>query len=989
VGQTREEFVREAAAAAQGRLTGKTGRVFWRSVDELAQTREFREALEAEFASVFADLSDVGRRSVLKAMGASLAMMGIAGCSAHGDKRALPYVDAPEFASADKPKLYATAVTMAGYAQPVLGTTHAGRPTKLEGLPEHPASHGATDAFTQAALLGLYDPDRSQSPRFQGRPAAWAAFDQAMVENAARLNARQGKGLRLLIGAHTSPTLARQLTEFGRRFPQARWHVFEPVDDGPRLEAARLAFGNPLERQLRLDQAEVVVSLDDDLLGPGPHQTRHAGLWATRRRAFQRGEGDSALWVAEPTPSLTGVMAGDRLISPHARIGALTQAVAAALGENVAAPSLGAREQQWVQAAAGALSDARGRGLLSVGAHHDSEVQALALVVNARLGNIGSTMTFTEPLLLFPPDGSDSFSALMRDAHAGEVDTLAIFDGNPVFAASPDFRVGEALARVRLRIHTGLHYDETAAQCHWHAPIQHALESWSDARSIDGLVTIGQPLVRPFYDVRSHNGLLETLQGRLDSSDYDLVAATWRAAWGDRFDERWRQALYRGFVDASAPPPIVPTPREVTPLSAALAAPSKGVTVLFRPDPCIWDGRFANNPWLQELPKPLNKVTWDNVVAVSPGLAKQHGLANGDVVRLSLDGRAIEGPVWVTPGQERATVTVFLGYGRQIADQVGDGHGYDAYRLRSAASPWALTGVQLVRTGASRTLASTQLHSALQGFDFVRTVGSEMARAEREGPSAASQEPSLYPDYAYDSPSWGMSIDTDVCIGCNACVTACDAENNVPMVGREQVAMGREMHWLRIDHYHEGDPDDPKIYFQPVPCMHCEKAPCEMGCPVNATVHAPDGLNLQIYNRCIGTRTCSSFCPYKVRHFNWFDYTGKDAPELQAARNPNVTVRSRGVMEKCTYCIQRISDARITAKLEGRPIADGEVKTACQQACPTEAIVFGNIKDPKSAVSGRKRSARDYTLLEEVNTRPRTTYLARIEDPTTRRGGKG
>jgi molybdopterin-containing oxidoreductase family iron-sulfur binding subunit len=357
------------------------------------------------------------------------------------------------------------------------------------------------------------------------------------------------------------------------------------------------------------------------------------------------------------------------------------------------------------------------------------------------------------------------------------------------------------------------------------------------------------------------------------------------------------------------------------------------------------------------------------------------------VVRLSQGPRAIEGPIWVTPGQERATVTVFLGYGRSLPDQVGDRLGYDAYRLRSAASPWALSGVQLTPTGARQTLASTQLHTALEGFDFVRTVDPALARTERKGPPKASQEPSFYPDQPVESPAWGMSIDTDVCIGCNACVTACDAENNIPMVGKDEVANGREMHWLRIDQYYEGEPDDPDFYFQPTPCMHCEKAPCEMGCPVNATVHGPDGLNLQVYNRCVGTRTCSSFCPYKVRHYNWFDFTGKDPPELQAARNPNVTVRSRGVMEKCTYCIQRISDARIQAKIEGRPIADGEVKTACQQACPTQAIVFGDVADPKTAVSGKKRSARDYTLLEEANTRPRTTYLARIADAGGRSGG--
>ncbi|HWE48131.1 MAG TPA: 4Fe-4S dicluster domain-containing protein [Caulobacteraceae bacterium] len=959
------------------RLTGRTGRQFWRTLREHAN---LDEAIETEFAAAFEGLSDRGRRELLKVMGASLALLGVAGCSQQGDVRALPYVTQPESETPDRPKHYATAVIMAGWAQPVVGTTHVGRPTKLEGNPNHPASGGATDAFTQAAILGLYDPNRSQGPRFQGRPAAWSAFDDAMVENAARLNARQGEGFRILTGASTSPTLARQLTEMMQRWPKAHWHVFEPFDDGLRLEASRLAFGRPLERRLNLDRAEVIVSLDDDLLGPGPRQTLNARQWSVRRRAFQAGQGQARLYVAEPTPSLIGAMASDRLIAAHSRIPVLTQALALALGDGGATVTLTAREQQWVERAARDLKAATGKALVSVGAQHAPEVQALGVALNSRIGALGHTIGFAEPSTLTPPDGAQSLSALVRDLDAGAVDTLLILDANPVFMAPADFAFARAMEKARLRVHAGLHYDETASHSHWHAPIQHALESWTDVRAVEGTASIVQPLVRPFYDVRSAHGLLEDAQGRLGQIDHELVQATWRAAWGGSFDESWRRALLDGLVANSASPEVAVSVGNVA-TPAPTASPT-GVEILFRPDPSLWDGRFANNPWLQELPKPLNKITWDNVIAISPALARElnleSGIDHGDMVRIDAAGRSIEGPVWITPGQAANSVTVFTGYGRTLPGQLGDGHGFNAYPLRTSTAPFVITGAKLTRIGGRRLLACTQDHTALRGFDFVRTVPAAQARRERLEPPI--HEPSLYPDVRYKGPSWGMSVDTDVCIGCNACVTGCDAENNVPMVGKDQVAKGRQMHWLRIDHYFEGEPEEPKLYFQPVPCMHCEKAPCEMGCPVGATVHSPDGLNLQVYNRCIGTRTCSSYCPYKVRRFNWFDFTGKDSPELQAARNPDVTVRSRGVMEKCTYCIQRIRETSITAELEGRPVKDGEIRTACQQACPTNAIVFGDVMNPESEVSRRKRSARDYTLLEEVNTRPRTTYLARIDD---------
>ncbi len=985
-GQARRDADHPAVQQVRARLRGRTGRSFWRGLDELAGTSSFQDFLQAEFPSLAPAAGAVDRRSLLQVMAASLDLAGFTGCAGEPDEEALPYVEAPEFVIQGQPKWYASAVTMAGFAQPVLGKTQAGRPVKLEGNPDHPVVQGATDPFMQAALLGLYDPDRSQSPRRLGRTATWDAFDRAMVDLARATDQTRGEGFRLLTGTVTSPTLSRQITALLERWPAARWHVTEPVGQGLRHEATRLTFGRPLDQHARLDQAEVVVSLDDDLLGPGPHQILHGRLWSARRLAFQRRQGESRLFVAEPTPSITGAMAEARLPAAPARIGSLARALAAGLGLQASAPpTLTEREQAWLQQVLAAVRDRNGKVLVSIGAHHPAELQALGLRINARLGSFGTTLTFTLPVAVAPPDGDRSLGVLAEDMAAGRVTALAMLDCNPAYASAADLSFAARLDQVPFRLHAGLHYDETAALCHWHVPLQHELESWSDARAVDGTASIIQPLVRPFYQVRSVHAVLDNLTGG-QRDGRAIVQETWQARWGAAFDGNWRSALYRGFVADSAEAmvdvavsgtPAAPLPEE--------APEEPGLVLVLRADPTIWDGRFAGNAWLQELPKPLTKLTWGNPVLVSPKLAAERGLANGDEVRVSLGRHVVTGPVWVMPGQDERTVTLSLGYGRSRTGRAANGLGYDAYRLRQSATPWHLAGAALEATGERQDLASTQLHQAMDGFNFVRTVDpAQRPERQPEGTGAtiaedARENPTLYPEQEWDSPSWGMSIDVDLCIGCNACVVACVAENNVPVVGKELVAQGREMHWLRVDHYHEGDPAAPRSYFQPVPCMHCEDAPCEMGCPVNAAAHSSDGLNLQVYNRCIGTRTCSSFCPYKVRRFNWFDYTGDDPEQLQAMRNPDVTVRSRGVMEKCTYCIQRISAARIAAKIEGRPILDGEVVTACQQACPTQAIVFGDVVDPGTRVSRRKAEERNYSLLEEANTRPRTTYLARFE----------
>jgi MoCo/4Fe-4S cofactor protein with predicted Tat translocation signal len=961
-------------AALRARLAGATGRRFWRALEEAAEDGEFEAALKAEFPSQF-EFWLTDRRELLRVMGASLALAGLAGCASRRSDEAIPYVTQPEDMVAGEAGHYATAVPFGGYAQPVIATTMAGRPTKLEGNPDHPASRGATSLHGQAAILDLYDPDRSQAPLLRGRPASWSDYDRSLAGLRRQWRASGGAGLRLLLGPTSSPTLLRQLRELGATLPNARLHYFDPLQDF-RAAATAAAFGRPLDAIPDLARAQILVSLDDDLLGPGPAQVANVRAWAERRGGKVTAAERSRLFMAETTPSQTGSAAVLRLAVAPSRIPLLAAAIAYRLQAGPAPVSaLSPREAAWALEAARVLDGARGRSLMTVGSHCTPEAQAAAFAVNQALGNAGVTIDYVEPVGFVPAEGQ-SLVDLCRALAAGEVGALIIVDANPVYAAPADLDFAVLFRRAALRIHLGLHVDETAALSDWHLPLPHALEDWSDARAVDGRATIIQPLVEPLYDSRSTHSLIAGLTDDSPPPPRDIVRATWQETLGGGGDAAWREALRRGILAEPERPALAVSPRAVPP--AAHAPPTGPVEIVFRPDPTVWDGRFANNAWLQELGKPLLKTTWENVVSISPALAGELSLENGDVVRVAANGRAVEGPAWVLPGQPERVVTLYLGYGRRNAGRVGSGIGYDAYRIRTSGAPCNAAGT-IERTGARQLLATTQLHHSLagEGRDLIRTVSAHDPVAEMaEGRDRAS----FYPDWPQEEPAWAMTIDLDLCTGCNACVIACQAENNVPVVGKDQVARGREMHWLRVDRYYAGGLDHPETMFQPVPCMHCEQAPCEMGCPVHATVHSPDGLNEMVYNRCIGTRTCSSYCPYKVRRFNWFDYTSGAPAPIQAQRNPDVTVRGRGVMEKCTYCVQRIRGAAVAADKEDRPIREGEVATACQQACPSGAIVFGNMKDPGSAVARGRRSARNYSLLGELGTRPRTTYLARIAD---------
>ena len=933
-----------------GDVTKVTGLAFWQGLDQLIDQPAFRARLTERFPALAEIAGDWQRRDILKCLGATIALAGLDGCERNPDERALPFVRNPAGIEPGEDRFYATAVELDGVGQPVIGKCHDGRPIKLDGNPDHPASGGASDAFTQAALLGLYDPGRSQAPLRLGAPTTWGDVAAVGFELARGLDATRGAGFHLLTAPVGSPTLLRQIAEMKRRWPAMHWHVHAPLAG---------FHGAPLP----WDRLEAVVAIDADPLGPGPYQTIAAKGWGEARKSYQDGTKAAQLFVAEPAPSLTGVVATGRLIAGVSRIPALLAALARAVGTASVGevPALSSKEHAWLVSAVQALQDHRGSGLVTLGAHHSRELHRQVEAINVALG---STLKPSNANLAIQPE---SLVDLVTAMHSGAATAVFVLDSNPLYSTAPDLGFAEAYARVPLRLHAGLHADETAETSHWHLPLAHLLESWSDTRAADGSTIIAQPLVRPFLDVRSRHEVLALVSGS-DSEGRALVRQTWNAA--DEGDEFWNEALVRGWIE----------PARVSEANALGASPDgpdwspsprEGLDLLIRPDPCIHDGQFADNPWLQELPKPLTKLTWDNAIHVSPELAKQSSLANGDMAELAVGSAKATGPIWILPGLAAETILVHLGYGRRAGGQVGRGVGFDAYRLRTLAEPWHRTGASLTRVEGHHALASTQRHTTMAGHDFVRFVeqAGDALPPERE-------KPSFYPPQPEGKQAWGMAIDLDLCIGCNACVTACVAENNIAMVGQEQVAMGREMHWLRVDRYYQGSADDPGHVFQPVPCMHCEDAPCEMGCPVNATVHSPDGLNLQVYNRCIGTRTCSAFCPYKVRRFNWLDYTSEDPPELRAARNPEVTVRARGVMEKCTYCIQRIEAEKIASDIEHRPM--GEVRTACQQACPTQAITFGNIADPASAVSRKKSDPRDYDLLPEANTRPRTTYAARI-----------
>ncbi len=976
--QSTVETTRLDLAEVRRRLAKLSGREYWRSLEELVEDEDFREHLHREFRVPI----DTGfdRRELLTVMGASIALAGLTGCTRQPTERIYPYVKPPEEVVPGEPLFYATAHVHGGYARGVLAESHQGRPTKIEGNPLHPASLGATDVFAQAYVLGLYDPDRSQTITERGEIRPWSAFLAAAKLALEKERPRRGEGLRWITPATTSPTFVAQMEAILGAFPEAKWIVWEPAGRDNVYEGARRAFGETLEPRYVFDEADVILSLGADFLGSGPAQPRYVRDFAARRRS----PNSSRLYAVESTPTLTGARADHRRPMAPGAIEAFARAVAAAVGAIPAGPA----GDSFAAAVAKDLARHRGTGLVLAGDGQPPSVHALAHAINERLGNAGRTVVTIPPVLANAGGQTSTLSELAREMREGRVSTLAILGGNPVFTAPADLRLAEAMEKVPLRMRLGLYEDETSRLCHWHVGETHPLEAWSDARAFDGTATILQPLILPLYGGKSAHEFLAAFSAEPEKSGYEIVKETWRSRLPAADPEAaWRRALHDGVVEGTEFPARAVTLR---PLAPSAEPPTPGasdeLTALFCPDPTVWDGSYANNGWLQELSKPLTKLTWDNAALLSPATAEKLGVGNDDLVDLLLAGRRVTAPVWVMPGQADGCVTLHFGYGRTRGGRVANGKGFDAYALRSTDGLWSRKGLEIVKTGGRYKLVTTQHHHSMEGRDIIRAVTTEALRrdpdaVQKMGERPPGPEDTLYPKMPSGAYAWGMSIDLAACVGCNACVVACQAENNVPIVGKLEVSRGRAMHWIRIDRYFTGGLDNPETLHQPVTCMHCENAPCEVVCPVNATVHSAEGLNQMVYNRCVGTRYCSDNCPYKVRRFNFFLYADFKTELAKMVRNPDVTVRSRGVMEKCTYCVQRINRARIAAERENRPIREGEIVTACQQACPAQAIVFGDIGNPDAAVAKARADRRHYGLLAELGTRPRTTYLASLSNP--------
>ena len=963
-------------------MIGGRGPQFWRSLEELADTSAFRDFVHNEFPRL-ADRFDVApdRRAVLKLMAAALAMGGLTAC-----KRAdhiLPYVNKPADVTPGKALHYATTLTVGGYGFGAIVESHEGRPTKVEGNPDHSASLGATDAILQAACLSLYDPERSRTPLRNGQPADWDEFLAMVADVRGAMAGTRGAGFAIVTGPITSPTLGWLLDRLLAEFPDVAICHHDPLAGN---EAGALAslFGAQTAALPHLDRADVIVSLDADFLGEGPGKLAAARAFASRRIVRDGARDMARLYAIESTPTITGASADHRWAVRASRIAAVAAALAARLSIGAAASSADIPDAS-LDIIAADLKRAGPRALVLAGDHQTADVHRLVHAINAGLGGFGSTVDYIPSPQYFAA-GAIALPELVQRMEGRDVTSLLIVDANPVYTAPADLDFAGALARAARTMHAGLYADATAAACHWHVPLTHDLERWGDARAFDGVTSIVQPLVRPLYGGHTPEQILSAFLGDDQRSPLDVVRGYWRDQ-RKLDDVAWSAAVQRGVVPGTTAAPLTTN----APLSppAPLPAPASGIELRLVADPYMRAGELANNAWLQELPRPLSKIVWGNAALIAPALAERLGVATGDIVAIADGPRRVEVPASVEPGMPDGAIALALGYGQSTLGQVAAGVGVDAYRLRATATPWLVPNVAVTRTGARGRVITTQHHQSMEGRDIVRVgtlaaylADSKFAGAGKDPPPPRDE--TLYPPWPYPEESWGMVIDQTACIGCMACVSACQAENNIPTVGADEVANGHEMHWLRVDRYYTGDLDQPAVAFQPVPCMHCEDAPCEEVCPVNATVHTHDGLNAQVYNRCIGTRYCSQNCPYKVRRFNFLDYQpfgeGSSSP-LAALMNPDVSVRSRGVMEKCTYCVQRIEHARIDSQIAGHPIADGAITPACAQACPTTAITFGNLNDPQSRVRRLTDHPLNYALLAELNTRPHTTYLARLANP--------
>ncbi len=1031
---------------------------YWRNLEDRANPGNAEESgvNAAEFSKghVSTPPSDealiVSRRGLLGAMAATFAVVGAEGCRRPIEK-IVPYTKMPEDVIPGVPSHYTTVLQRRGDAVGLIVESHEGRPTKIEGNPEHPASYGAADLVTQASILDLYDPERSTTPLKAGAPASWGDFETELTAKLATFDADQGARLRLLMPPTASPTVLRMRATLAQRFPKARVHTWSAVSDSNAREGARIAYGQPVNALHGYDRARVIVSLDSDFLQTESGNVRATRLFSAGRRLRSARDGQmSRLYVVESALTTTGASADHRLRLPASEVERYAYALAAELVKGGLAlsdvqPSVQKKANadgipaKWLTMVAKDLLANKGHALIVAGSRQPPAVHALALALTGALsGTAGQS-----PVQMFMAatdadelDAATDVKALSDAIGAGQVDALIVLGGNPVYDGPADLALSDKIAKVPFSVHTSLFFDETSEKCTWHVPRAHTYESWGDGRSIDATITIQQPLILPLYGGRSDIELLALMAKAPEKSAYDAVRRTslelfmtahglsdcgpFAAGKSDCHDRDqnaasirendvehdWAAGLAKGFVvRAKAPmaPPLLRAGEIAAAIDkrpAAVRAATGSLEVTFAPCPKVVDGAHANNTWLQEMPDPITKLVWDNAAILSPATAKALGVANKDMLKIAVGERSITAGAWIVAGQADGSIALTLGWGRKKAGRIGNGRGFDVYPIRTTDALGFAVGATISKTGAEPYFfAQTQEHNTTEN----RPIAHEATLAEyRVTPNFSevdSPPPRALPlwsqvDYSQGH-QWGMAIDLSACTGCSACVIACMAENNVPVVGKLEVWRGREMHWIRIDRYYVeseksgATAEDPLVIYEPLMCVHCEEAPCENVCPVNATTHGPEGLNEMAYNRCIGTRYCGNNCPYKVRRFNYLNWhndsvwkeTGGLPETMQMQQNPNVTVRFRGVMEKCSYCVQRIQSSKIRAKREYRELRDGEIRTACQQTCPAEAIYFGDLNDPKSQVTKWSRTDRRFGLLAELGTRPRTTYLGKVRNP--------
>jgi molybdopterin-containing oxidoreductase family iron-sulfur binding subunit len=1038
-----------------------TGPKYWRSLDQLADTPEFRQWAEREFPSGASELTDpVTRRSFVKLMSASclLAGFGLTGCRKPVEN-IYPFSKMPEGYVHGVAKFYATSMPTRGSAVPLLARSDDGRPTKVEGNPDHPDSNGGTDRYTQASILNLYDPDRStRFAKDAGVVARETVLDFLSGLSKESL-ANGGQGLAFLAEQSSSPSRERLVKMIGEKLPQARWYEFEPVDFSIHRQAATIAFGQPVTPYFKIDNAKAILSLDCDFIGGEEDLHVTIRRFANGRRITTSADSMSRLYAIEAMMTLTGANADHRLRAPASAIPAITaRFLVELLGSSDAAvtdkvralAAAASAHEKWIVPCAKDLLANKGKSLVMAGHGQPLAVHLMVNAINSALGNVGSSDNMPVILLAASDAKPETIAQLAQSLDDGKVETLFILGGNPVYNAPADLNWAAAQAKAKTIVRLGYYEDESFPQKGWSLPLAHYLESWGDARTSDGTFVSVQPLIEPLFGGMTELEVLGRIVGLEKTNPYDIVRETFLGL-GKGGEEEWKKFLHDGFLANSAQK-TSNTTLNTSAVTEALAAadltpapaPSKDkLEVLFHRDSRMDDGRFNNNGWMQELPDPITKMTWENVILMSVKTAEDLGLVvrnkeNNRIripwVKIELDGRTVEGPAWTQPGQADNVLALALGYGRAQTGRVGKNSGYDAYRLRTTKSYHLGAGAKLSDTGTQHSLSITQDHGTMEGRPVIREATlKQFAEHPKFARAFDMPKPPVFMPM-YPNPfdefkkkghhQWGMSVDLSACVGCSSCVIACQSENNIPIVGKQQVANNREMHWLRVDRYYTGPVSDPQMVTQPMFCQHCEAAPCENVCPVNATTHDQEGLNVMIYNRCVGTRYCQNNCPYKVRRFNFFDYNRRTLEQLKGpiystpliptkdqrgvldwlkdpdrgnkptdewellklVKNPQVTVRMRGVMEKCTYCIQRIQGAEIAQKVKAGAtdnvlVPDGTIKTACQQACPAEAIVFGNIADPNSRVSKLKAQERDYGVLDFLNTKPRTTYLARIRNP--------